>query len=195
MLDIVHRLYENYDESYCKEKYLKSESELLEMINSAMSDTDLKEELLCDTYSFNNCISVYRKVWEKKYSEKKIITKCSETIRIVNYYNSILISLKTFWQKCNCNIDEVNIHQQAISMRMYLFEVISAIQIIQQDLQDYEDENLWNYNGFEDNYNLENMLYSYFFNEKALEYWKNIFSSDTCEKLSDQDIYKLLNWR
>ena len=24
MLDIVHRLYENYDESYCKEKYLKS---------------------------------------------------------------------------------------------------------------------------------------------------------------------------
>ncbi|MCB5889713.1 hypothetical protein [Mediterraneibacter faecis] len=109
--------------------------------------------------------------------------------------NSILISLKTFWQKCNCNIDEVNIHQQAISMRMYLFEVISAIQIIQQDLQDYEDENLWNYNGFEDNYNLENMLYSYFFNEKALEYWKNIFSSDTCEKLSDQDIYKLLNWR
>ena len=47
-------------------------------------------------------------------------------------------------------------------MRMYLFEVISAIQIIQQDLQDYEDENLWNYNGFEDNYNLENMLYSYF---------------------------------
>ena len=61
--------------------------------------------------------------------------------------------------------------------------------------QDYEDENLWNYNGFEDNYNLENMLYSYFFNEKALEYWKNIFSSDTCEKLSDQDIYKLLNWR
>lgn len=34
-----------------------------------------------------------------------------------------------------------------------------------------------------------------FFNEKALEYWKNIFSSDTCEKLSDQDIYKLLNWR
>lgn len=46
-----------------------------------------------------------------------------------------------------------------------------------------------------DNYNLENMLYSYFFNEKALEYWKNIFSSDTCEKLSDQDIYKLLNWR
>ena len=165
------------------------------MINSAMSDTDLKEELLCDTYSFNNCISVYRKVWEKKYSEKKIITKCSETIRIVNYYNSILISLKTFWQKCNCNIDEVNIHQQAISMRMYLFEVISAIQIIQQDLQDYEDENLWNYNGFEDNYNLENMLYSYFFNEKALEYWKNIFSSDTCEKLSDQDIYILLNWR
>lgn len=86
MLDIVHRLYENYDESYCKEKYLKSKSELLEMINSAMSDTDLKEELLCDTYSFNNCISVYRKVWEKKYSEKKIITKCSETIRIVNYY-------------------------------------------------------------------------------------------------------------
>lgn len=145
MLDIVHRLYENYDESYCKEKYLKSKSELLEMINSAMSDTDLKEELLCDTYSFNNCISVYRKVWEKKYSEKEIITKCSETIRIVNYYNSILISLKTFWQKCNCNIDEVNIHQQAISMRMYLFEVISAIQIIQQDLQDYEDENLWNY--------------------------------------------------
>lgn len=131
MLDIVHRLYENYDESYCKEKYLKSKSELLEMINSAMSDTDLKEELLCDTYSFNNCISVYRKVWEKKYSEKEIITKCSETIRIVNYYNSILISLKTFWQKCNCNIDEVNIHQQAISMRMYLFEVISAIQIIQ----------------------------------------------------------------
>ena len=56
MLDIVHRLYENYDESYCKEKYLKSKSELLEMINSAMSDTDLKEELLCDTYSFNNCI-------------------------------------------------------------------------------------------------------------------------------------------
>lgn len=106
-----------------------------------------------------------------------------------------MISLKTFWQKCNCNIDEVNIHQQAISMRMYLFEVIPAIQIIQQDLQDYEDENLWNYNGFEDNYNLENMLYSYFFNEKALEYWKNIFSSDTCEKLSDQDIYKLLNWR
>ena len=50
MLDIVHRLYENYDESYCKEKYLKSKSELLEMINSAMSDTDLKEELLCDTY-------------------------------------------------------------------------------------------------------------------------------------------------
>ena len=195
MLDIVHRLYENYDESYCKGKYLKSKSELLEMINSAMSDTDLKEELLCDTYSFNNCISVYRKVWEKKYSEKEIITKCSETIRIVNYYNSILISLKTFWQKCNCNIDEVNIHQQAISMRMYLFEVIPAIQIIQQDLQDYEDENLWNYNGFEDNYNLENMLYSYFFNEKALEYWKNIFSSDTCEKLSDQDIYKLLNWR
>lgn len=86
MLDIVHRLYENYDESYCKEKYLKSKSELLEMINSAMSDTDLKEELLCDTYSFNNCISVYRKVWEKKYSEKEIITKCSETIRIVNYY-------------------------------------------------------------------------------------------------------------
>ena len=85
MLDIVHRLYENYDESYCKEKYLKSKSELLEMINSAMSDTDLKEELLCDTYSFNNCISVYRKVWEKKYSEKEIITKCSETIRIVNY--------------------------------------------------------------------------------------------------------------
>ena len=195
MLDIVHRLYENYDESYCKEKYLKSKSELLEMINSAMSDTDLKEELLCDTYSFNNCISVYRKVWEKKYSEKEIITKCSETIRIVNYYNSILISLKTFWQKCNCNIDEVNIHQQAISMRMYLFEVISAIQIIQQDLQDYEDENLWNYNGFEDNYNLENMLYSFFFFEKALEYWKNIFSSDTCEKLSNQDIYKLLNWR
>lgn len=116
MLDIVHRLYENYDESYCKEKYLKSKSELLEMINSAMSDTDLKEELLCDTYSFNNCISVYRKVWEKKYSEKEIITKCSETIRIVNYYNSILISLKTFWQKCNCNIDEVNIHQQAISI-------------------------------------------------------------------------------
>ena len=75
MLDIVHRLYENYDESYCKEKYLKSKSELLEMINSAMSDTDLKEELLCDTYSFNNCISVYRKVWEKKYSEKEIITK------------------------------------------------------------------------------------------------------------------------
>ena len=30
MLDIVHRLYENYDESYCKEKYLKSKSELLE---------------------------------------------------------------------------------------------------------------------------------------------------------------------
>ena len=54
MLDIVHRLYENYDESYCKEKYLKSKSELLEMINSAMSDTDLKEELLCDTYSFNS---------------------------------------------------------------------------------------------------------------------------------------------
>ena len=46
MLDIVHRLYENYDESYCKEKYLKSKSELLEMINSAMSDTDLKEELV-----------------------------------------------------------------------------------------------------------------------------------------------------
>lgn len=45
MLDIVHRLYENYDESYCKEKYLKSKSELLEMINSAMSDTDLKEEI------------------------------------------------------------------------------------------------------------------------------------------------------
>ena len=195
MLDIVYRLYESYDESYCKEKYLKIKSELLGMINSAMSDIDLKEELLCDTYSFNNCISVYRNVWKKKYSEKEIITKCSETIRIVNYYNSILISLRAFWRECNCNINEVNIHQQAISMRMYLFEVISAIQIVQQDLQDYEDENLWNYNGFEDNYNLENMMYSYFFNEKALEYWKNIFSSDTREKLVDQDIYKLLNWR
>lgn len=53
-------------------------------------------------------------------------------------------------------------------MRMYLFEVISAIQIIQQDLQDYEDENLWNYNGFEDNYNLENMLYSYFLMKRLL---------------------------
>ena len=29
MLDIVHRLYENYDESYCKEKYLKSKSEII----------------------------------------------------------------------------------------------------------------------------------------------------------------------
>ena len=73
MLDIVHRLYENYDESYCKEKYLKSKSELLEMINSAMSDTDSKEELLCDTYSFNNCISVYRKFGKRNIQKKRLL--------------------------------------------------------------------------------------------------------------------------
>lgn len=195
MLDIAHILFESYDESYCKAEYLKSKSELLEMVNTARSNDDLKEELLCDTYSLNNCISVYRNVWKKKYSEKKIITKCLETIRIVNYYNSILVSLKIFWQNCDCNIDEVNIHRHEMSSRMYLFEVIAATQIIQQDLQDYDDENLWNYNGFEDNYTLENIMHSYFFNEKALEYWKNIFSSDIREKLLDKDIYELLNWR
>ena len=82
-----------------------------------------------------------------------------------------------------------------MSLRMYLFEIIAAIQIVQQNLQDCEDENLWIYNGFEDNYSLENIMYSYFFNEKSLKYWKNIFPSDIQEKLSGKDIYELLNWR
>ena len=195
MLDIVYKLIENYDESYCKAKYLKSKLELLALVDSAKSNDDLKEELLCDTYSLNNCISVYRNIWKKKYSEKKIVTKCSETIRIVNYYNSILILLKIFWQESNCNLDEISIHQQAISLRMYLFEIIAALQIVQQNLQDCEDENLWIYNGFEDNYSLENIMYSYFFNEESLKYWKNIFPSDIQEQLSGKDIYELLNWR
>lgn len=195
MLDIVYKLIENYDESYCKAKYLKSKLELLALVDSAKSNDDLKEELLCDTYSLNNCISVYRNIWKKKYSEKKIVTKCSETIRIVNYYNSILISLKIFWQESNCNLDEISIHQQAISLRMYLFEIIAALQIVQQNLQDCEDENLWIYNEFEDNYSLENIMYSYFFNEESLKYWKNIFPSDIQEQLSGKDIYELLNWR
>lgn len=195
MLDIVYNLIENYDESYCKANYLKSKSELLALVDSAKSNDDLKEELLCDTYSLNNCISVYRNVWRNKYSEKEIVTKCSETIGIVNYYNSILISLKIFWQESNCNIDEISIHQQAISLRIYLFEIIAAIQILQQNLQDYEAENLWIYSGFENNYSLENIMYSYFFNEESLEYWKNIFSSDIHKKLSGKDVYELLNWR
>lgn len=78
---------------------------------------------------------------------------------------------------------------------MYLFEIIAALQIVQQNLQDCEDENLWIYNGFEDNYSLENIMYSYFFNEESLKYWKNIFPSDIQEQLSGKDIYELLNWR
>jgi hypothetical protein len=195
MLDIVYRLFESYDEAYCKEKYLKSKSELLEIVNFVRNNDDLKEELLCDTYSLNNCIESYRNALKKEYSEKKIFTRCLEAIQIVNYYNSILILLKTFWQECNCNIDEISIQHKAISSRMYLFDVISAIQIVKQDLQDYQDKEFCNYSSFEDNYMLEEIIHTYFFDEKAVKYWKNISLSNDYEKITDKDIYELLQWR
>ena len=78
---------------------------------------------------------------------------------------------------------------------MYIFDVISAIQIVKQDLQDYQDKEFCNYSSFEDNYMLEEIIHTYFFDEKAVKYWKNISLSNDYEKITDKDIYELLQWR
>ena len=68
LLDIAYKLVENFDDNFCEEEYLKSKSELLEMVDTAYSDIRIQEELLCDTFALNNCLFVYKKCWAHRFA-------------------------------------------------------------------------------------------------------------------------------
>ena len=194
-LDLASQLIEGYDEEFCKTKYLKNKNELLEIVHFAYSDNRIQEELLCDTYALNNCFFVYGKCWGKEYTKKEIVTNCIEAIHIVNYFNSLLISLRIFWLDSSCNMNNVDMFRETTALRVYLYEFISAIQLVQQNLYDYYDNNLWKFDGFEDNYFLEDTIYSYFFSEEAIYYWNGMSDETAHNDKEFLDKFKLLNWR
>ena len=181
------------DENFCIEEYLKSKTTLLEMVETAFSDLNIQEELLCDTYALNNCLWIFCHCWSNKYTQKEIITKCQEAIRIVDYFNSLLISLKLFWEECSCNIDKMNIFRETVSLRCYLSEIIGSIQLLQQGIYYHNVDSLWNFGGFEDNYLLEYIFKTYFTDNDAVAFWKN--TSTIKEDNKRYDKFELLKWR
>lgn len=191
LLDIAYKLVENFDDNFCEEEYLKSKSELLEMVATAYSDIRIQEELLCDTFALNNCLFVYREYWAHRFTQKEIVAKCLEAIRIIDYYNSVLILLKIFWEDCSCNINQINAFQKLTVQRSYLSEIIAVIQLAQQKLYNYDVKSLWKFDGFEDNYSLENIIYSYFFDEDFIDFWKNTGTKTE----NNTDKFELLHWR
>lgn len=195
LIDIAYKLVENFDDNFCEEEYLKSKSELLEMVDAAYSDIRMQEEILCDTYALNNCLFVYRKCWAYRFTQKEIVTKCLEAIRIINYYNSVLISLKIFWEDCSCNINAINAFQKSTTQRSYLSEIISIIQLAKQKIYNYDVKGLRKFDGFEDNYSLENIIYSYFFDEDFIGFWKSLRVKAEKSESNNTDKFELLHWR
>ena len=195
LLDIAYKLVENFDGNFCEEEYLKSKSELLEMVSTAYSDMRIQEELLCDTYALNNCLFVYRKCWGHRLTQKDIVTKCFEAIRIIGYYNSVLISLRMFWKDCSCNINRINEFQKSTIQRSYLSEIIATIQLARQKLHDYDGRSLWKFDGFEYNYFLENIIYCYFFDKDSIDFWKNLRTETEENERDNTDKFGLLHWR
>lgn len=194
-LDIAYELVENFEESFCQAEYLKSKHDLLNMVKAAYLDSRVQEELLCDTYALNNCLHVCRQYWSDKFDQKEIVTKCFEAIRIVDYFNSLLISLKIFWEKCSCDINEIDEFHILTAQRNYLSEIMAAIQLAKQRLYGYDVKSLWKFDGFENNYSLENIIYSNFFSKAAIEFWRKIPMKEAGNKSNIADKFKLLDWR
>lgn len=195
LLDIAKSVLENLNEKFYQEEYLKSKSEFLDMVDTAYVDMRMQEELLCDTYALNNCISVYRKCWAHKYTQKEIVTKCLEAVRIAGFFNSMLVSLKTFWQDCDCDYNVINTFHVATSQRSYLSEIIACLQLFQQKLYDYDIKSKWKFDGFENNYALEDLIYSYFFSNESISFWKSEEAENIENKEALSEKFKLLHWR
>lgn len=195
LIEIAKIAVEYFDDNFCRTEYLKSKQELLAMIDSEYEDARLREDILCDTYALNHCIAAFREIWKYKYSQKEIVTRCFEVFRIIGYFNSTLLSLKMFWQDCSCDYNLLNEFRVRTAQRYYLSELIACIQLAKQNLYDYDIKSKWEFSGFEENYDLENLIYSYFFSDEAVSLWKSDKEETIQNKEKIKERFELLDWR
>ena len=187
-LKTIFALIENMSDSFIKSEFLVNKNDLLLIISAASQNNDLQIDVMCDTYAFNTCLTVFRECWKEKFTDREIVTRCLEGIRILGYFNSTLLGLRMFWQECGCDIKSLKLFQKANTHRSYLSEFMSILQLYAQGLSEYEDKDLWKFGGFEDHYKLESLVYSYFFSDEAVKKWKQ--TSSTIKRR-----FELLDWR
>lgn len=187
-LRTIATIIENMSDVFIKDEFLMSKNDLLQIVFAASQDNDLQIDILCDTYAFNTCLSVFRECWKSKCSDIEIVTRCLEGIRILGYFNSSLLGLRMFWQECKCDIDSVKSFQKANTHRTYLSEFMSMLQLQAQGIGGYEDKHLWKFGSFEENYKLESLVYSHFFSDDAVKEWIQPRTIKKCK-------FELLNWR
>ena len=72
MLDNERKIINKLDNRFCQEKYLKSKKQLLEYIDTACVNTNMLEELICDTFAFNHCIHFFGFFSEKNTLWQKL---------------------------------------------------------------------------------------------------------------------------
>lgn len=196
MLDNAKMIVGTMNEQKVQKHYLQSIDDLLKSINECYYDKKMQEEILCDTYAFNECFLFCRIAWGQGYSIKQIVNKCMESINVVKYFNSNLMVLQLFWSKKDSSITQLKKIRMKMTQRNYLAEIICCMQLQDQGFGSYIDANCTKINSFENNYNLEDILYSRFLNEEAIEYWLKEANKQTITNIkAKEEKFKILNWR
>lgn len=181
------------EEQTVQKNYLQSKDELIKNIDECFNDKKMIEELLCDTYAFNECFLFCRTALLGKYPKNEIMSKCFEAIRILTYFNSTLIALQLFWNKEEFDLLELREIQKKVTQRAYLSEMMGILQLHARGLNDFIEGASVTIKSFEDNFDLENILYCTFLSEEAKQYWIELIKHE--KNNMDDKKFALLGWR
>ncbi len=198
LLENAKKLIETMQEDVVHRYYLQRKEDLLESFDKCYEDKKMQEEMLCDTYAFNECLFFCKNLWAEKYTTKKIVSKCFEAINLLKYFNSNLIILDMVWNTGNSYLsqtEEKNIQMKS-NQRNYITEIIQCIQLSAQELGDYLDINYAEITGFENDYELEEIVYENFLNDNIRVYWIREAKKKVIDQMeAKRKKYNILKWK